>query len=493
MSDRIESPRGARQPPDTLVLLFALAALLALLTHLVTPGRFTDVTQGEGKQRTIAVDSYVASVDGPDGVPLFAAGGDPGLLNAWFDGLVSGSRDGAAVGVVAFLLVLGGAFGILLRTGVFDRSVMALVRVTGANPLTLFPVLFVLFSLGGAVFGMGEETIPLVLLLAPVFVRLGYDSISVVLVTLGATQVGFATSWMNPFSVVVAQGIAGLQPLSGAGLRIAIWAVFTAVGAAFTVWWAMRVRRRPEASPAWASDAWFRERAREIGADEGRLARGDGATIVVFAAGMAWVIWGVTTQGYYLGEMASQFLAMGLAVGFIAVVIGRLGVNDLASAFREGAQVMLPVALVIGLAKGLVLLLGGTDPAKDSVLNTFLYHGAHMLDGLPAELAAVAMLVFQSVVNFFVPSGSGQAALTMPIIAPLGDLLGVSRQVSVLAFQFGDGLTNLIIPTSAVLMGALGAARIPWVIWARFFAVPLAALLGLSAVVVAGAAAAGWA
>ncbi len=492
MSDTAPSPRGERQPPDTLVLLLALAALLTLLTHLVTPGRFTDVAQGDGKQRTIAVDSYVASADGADGVPLFATGGEPGFLNAWFDGLVSGTRDGAAVGVIAFLLVLGGSFGILLRTGVFDRSVMALVRATGANPVALFPVLFVLFSLGGAVFGMGEETIPLVLLLTPVFVRLGYDSISVVLVTLGATQVGFATSWMNPFSVIIAQGIAGLQPLSGSGLRIAIWAVFTAVGAAFTLWWALRVRRRPEASPAWASDAWFRERARVLGADEGRLERGDGVTIAVFTAGMAWVIWGVTTQGYYLGEMASQFLAMGLAIGVVAVVVGRLGVNDLAAAFREGAQVMLPVALVIGLAKGLVLLLGGTDPSTDSVMNTFLYHGASLLDGLPAEIGAVAMLVFQSVTNFFVPSGSGQAALTMPILAPLGDLLGVSRQVSVLAFQFGDGLTNLIIPTSAVLMGALGAARIPWVVWARFFAVPLAVLLGLSAVVVAGAAAVGW-
>jgi uncharacterized ion transporter superfamily protein YfcC len=487
------TPTGkTRQPPDTLVVLLALAALLAILTHFVTPGRFTAIDQGEGRQRTIAVDSYSANPDGPNGVAFFASGGDPGLLNAWFDGLVSGTRDGAAVGVVAFLLVLGGAFGIVLRTGVFDRSVLALVRVTGAHPLALFPVLFVLFSLGGAVFGMGEETIPLVLLLAPILVRLGYDSISVVLVTFVATQIGFATSWMNPFSVVIAQGIAGLQPLSGAGLRVVIWAVFTAVGAAFTVWWALRVQRKPESSPSWHSDAWFRERARDMGGDEGRLMRGDVLTILVFTAGMAWVIWGVTTQGYYLGELASQFLAIGLAIGVIQVVIGRLDVNDLADAFREGAQVMLPVVLVIGLAKGLVLLLGGTDPSTESVLNTLLHGGARLFDGMPAEVGAVAMLVFQSVTNFFVPSGSGQAALTMPIIAPLGDLLGVTRQVSVLAFQFGDGLTNLIVPTSAVLMGVLGAARIPWMTWARFIVWPLLALLSLSAVFLLIAVAIGW-
>jgi uncharacterized ion transporter superfamily protein YfcC len=492
MSDLGKTSRGERRPPDTLVLLLALAAVLATLTHVVSPGRFGSVEPGEGRQRTIAVDSYVAHPDGPQGVALFASGGQPGFLNAWFDGLVSGSRDGAAVGVVAFLLVLGGAFGIVLRTGVFDRSVLSLVRVTGAHPLALFPVLFVLFSLGGAVFGMGEETIPLVLLLAPILVRLGYDSISVVLVTFVATQIGFATSWMNPFSVVIAQGIAGLQPLSGAVARMLIWAVFTAAGAAFTVWWALRVRRRPEASPAYASDAWFRERAREIGGDEGRLARGDAAMILVFVAGMAWVVWGVTTQGYYLGELASQFLAMGLAIGAIAVAVGRLGVNDLADAFRDGAQVMLPVVLVIGLAKGLVVLLGGTDPMSDSVLNTWLYGGARGLDGLPAEAAAVAMLALQSAINFFAPSGSGQAALTMPILAPLGDLLGVTRQVSVLAFQLGDGLTNLIVPTSAMLMGVLGAARIPWLTWARFIAWPLAVLLAFGAIALLLAVATGW-
>jgi len=492
MTDLGKVTRGARRPPDTLVLLLALAALLAMLTHLVTPGRFTSVASGEGRQQTIAIDSYVARTEGPQGVALFASGGEPGFLNAWFDGLVSGSRNGAAVGVVAFLLIVGGAFGIVLRTGVFDRSVLALVRGTGAQPLALFPVLFVMFSLGGAVFGMGEETIPLVLLLTPILVRLGYDSISVVLVTFVATQIGFATSWMNPFSVVIAQGIAGLTPLSGAGLRMGIWAVFTAAGAAFTVWWALRVRARPESSPAYASDAWFRERAREIGDDEGRLARGDVAMILVFASGMAWVIWGVTAQGYYLGELASQFLAIGLAIGAIAVAVGRLGVNDLADAFRDGAQVMLPVVLVIGLAKGLVVILGGTDPMSDSVLNTWLYGSARGLDGLPAEAAAVSMLALQSAINFFVPSGSGQAALTMPILAPLGDLLGVTRQVSVLAFQLGDGLTNLIVPTSAMLMGVLGAARIPWLTWARFIAWPLAVLLVLGAIAVLLAVVTGW-
>lgn len=472
-----------RRVPDVLVLLLVVSALVAALTYVVTPGRFGSVSVGDGGQRSIDLASYVASPAGPDGVKLFASGGEVGWLNLWFEGLTTGSRDGGAVGVIAFLLVLGGAFGIVLRTGLFDRSVLVLVRRTRGKPLLLFPLLFAVFSLGGAVFGMGEETIPLVLLLCPILVRLGYDSISVVLCTFVATQIGFATSWMNPFSVVVAQSIAGLPVLSGAPLRMALWAGFTALGALFTVWWAQRVSRAPESSPSFASDAVHRQGGPVGEPHEAQLLRGDWPMLLAFVAGFVWVIWGVTAQGYYIGELAAQFFAMGLAIGLIAVFAGRLRVNDLGEAFKDGAQVMLPVALIIGLAKGLVLLLGGTDPATDSVLNTLLASSAQALEGLPAEIAAVAMLAVQSMINILVPSGSGQAALTMPIMAPLGDLLGVTRQVSVLAFQLGDGLTNLIVPTSAMLMGVLGAARIPWLVWARFVLWPLALLLALSALV----------
>lgn len=487
-------PGSARRPPDVLVILLALTVVFAALTWVVTPGRFTAVSDGEGRARSVAVESYVASPSGPEGVALFSSvDGEVGWLNAWFEGLVSGSRDGAAIGVIAFLLVLGGAFGIVLKTQVFDRAVLAFVAHTRAQPLLLFPSLFVLFSLGGAVFGMGEETIPLVLLLAPIAVRLGYDSLTVVLSTFVATQVGFSTSWMNPFSVVIAQGIAGLPALSGSGLRVALWAGFTALGAAFTWWWAARVRRNPTTSPVYASDGWFRQRAGDAAIDNARLARGDGWLLMIFALGIAWVIWGVTTRGYYIAELAAQFFAIGLAFGMVALITRRASLNELADAFRDGAATMLPVVLVVGLAKGLVLLLGGTDPGTDSVLNTLLYAAARQIEGLPASVAAGAMLGLQSLINFFVTSGSGQAALTMPILAPLGDLLGVSRQVTVLAFQLGDGITNLVIPTSAVLMGVLGAARIDWLVWARFIVRFVVVFFALALACVVGAALAGYA
>lgn len=463
--------------PDTLLILSVVALLVALAVAFIPPGRFAEVTRVEGsKQVSIALHSYERTGDAA-AVPVFAEGGHLGLLNLPFEGLVAGDKFGSAVGIVAFLLVLGGSFGVLMRTGAIDRTLTGFVARFERRVWVLIPGLFLLFSLGGAIFGMGEETIPFVLLLVPVFARLGLNAITVVLVTYVATQIGFATSWMNPFSVVIAQGISGLPPVSGAGLRVLMWAMFTAVGAALTLRYALQQRRahtQAEAGPALVVE---------------RASRADLGVMLVLLATMAWVIYGVTQRQYYLPELAAQFFAMALAAGVVAWFGRRPGLdaNALADAFREGAAQMLPVVLVVALAKALILLLGGTDPAKASVLNTLLYHLAHVLEGLPASVAAWLMLMLQSAINFLVPSGSGQAALTMPILAPLGDLLGVSRQVTVLAFQLGDGLTNLIVPTSAVLMGVLGAARIDWLSWARYILHWVLWLFALSTVFVVGA------
>jgi uncharacterized ion transporter superfamily protein YfcC len=482
MNAATDAPTGFKAP-DTLLILGVVALLVALAVAFIAPGRFTEVQKIEGsRQVSIVLQSYERSGDAA-AVPVFAEGGKIGLLNLPFEGLVAGDKFGSAVGISAFLLVLGGSFGVLMRTGAIDRTLTGFIARFEDRLAILIPGLFLLFSLGGAIFGMGEETIPFVLLLIPVFARLGLDAFSVVLVSFVATQIGFATSWMNPFSVIVAQGVAGLPPVSGAGLRVAMWAVFTGLGAALTLRYALRTRRAPLA------------RAAHQPLQVERASRADVGVMLVLVATMAWVIWGVTLRGYYLPELAAQFFTMGLAAGFIAWLGRRPGLdaNALADAFREGAAQMLPVVLVVALAKSLMLLLGGTDPAQPAVLNTLLYHLAHALEGLPSSVAATLMLALQSAINFLVPSGSGQAALTMPIMAPLGDLLGVTRQVSVLAFQLGDGLTNIIVPTSATLMGVLGAARIDWLRWARFIAAWMAWLLGLSALFVIGAVWSGYA
>ena len=461
---------AARRTPDTLVILFWVALALVILSFLVPAGSFEVETDTEGNLLPVELSSFELVDDGPPGTPLFNA--DPentGFLNAPFEGLTSGSRYSAAIGIMGFLLVIGGAFGIIMQTGCIDRGIRALISRTEKDPIVILPLLFLLFSLGGAIFGMSEETIAFVILLAPIIVRLGYDAITAVLVTFVASRVGFAASWMNPFNVAIAQGIADVPLLSGAPLRVVMWSVFTIVGMAFTIWWARRVRANPEASPVFDSDQHFRNSAITSETD-GHFSWRDATALGLIIAGIVWVIWGVTVHQYFIPEIAAQFFTIGLAVGLLYLLPGthRMSANCQARAFREGAASLIPAVLVVGLAKGLVLLLGGTDPAQPSVMNTILFVLASGLSHVPEMISAWLMFVVQAVINFLVPSGSGQAALTMPLMAPLGDLVGITRQVTVLCFQLGDSLTNLIIPTSATLMGVLGAARIDWAIWARW-------------------------
>ena len=214
-----------------------------------------------------------------------------------------------------------------------------------------------------------------------------------------------------------------------------------------------------------------------------------GDTLVMFTvvATMVWVIWGVVAHAWYIPEIASQFFTMGFVAGLIGVVfrLNGMTVNDMADAFKEGASIMLAPAILVGSAKGILLILGGGgDATEASVLNSILSSAGNVIGSLPEVMAAWLMYVFQSVFNFFVTSGSGQAALTMPLMAPLADLAGVTRQVAVLAFQLGDGFTNIIVPTSASLMATLGVCRIDWGDWAKFVWRFIALLFVLSSVIV---------
>ncbi|MGL4545701.1 MAG: putative basic amino acid antiporter YfcC [Plesiomonas sp.] len=465
--------------PDTLVIIFFVGILAAALTYVIPVGSFQNqevhyVIDGAEKTRKVVNPESFAYVTDAAGetvyqpIKVFASGGDIGLLNFPFEGLVSGDKWGSAIGVIMFMLVIGGAFGIVMRTGTIDNGILRLIDKTKGNELLFIPVMFTLFSLGGAVFGMGEEAIAFAIIIAPLMVRLGYDSITTVMVTYIATQIGFATSWMNPFSVAIAQGIAGIPVLSGASVRIVLWCLFTLVGMAFTMRYAAKVRKDPTSSYSYRTDAHFRNQTAEL--RDSRFVLGDWLVLATVIGVTIWVIWGVVVHAWYIPEIASQFFAMGLISGLIAVVfrLNNMTLNDIASSFREGAAVMIAPALLVGLAKGVLLMVGSGGTDEPSVLNSILHSASGLIGGMHDSVAAWFMFTFQSVFNFFVTSGSGQAALTMPLMAPLGDLVGVSRQVSVLAFQLGDGFTNVIVPTSASLMGTLGVCRVDWGDWARF-------------------------
>jgi uncharacterized ion transporter superfamily protein YfcC len=479
MSQTTAAPLRA---PDTLLVLLGVAVLFALVVPFIPAGHFAP-------GQALSLGSYVPG-EAPIALALFSSEeGVRGVLNLVFDGFTASGRWGATINVIAFVLIVGGAFGVVQASGAVDNGLKRLIAATGGQPRLLLSVLFIAFSLGGAVFGMGEEVIAFLALLLPLVRRLGYPPETAVMVTYMASQIGFGTSWMNPFSVAVAQGVAGVPLLSGAPFRMVMWAGFTVVALAWTLHYAQRHRHADALHDPFRG----RDNVRGIMGRGPSLTAIDHLILLGVLGTVLWIIWGVVYGGYYIPEIATQFFALGLFAGLVAVAGGRLRANDAAAAFTDGVRALVPTALVIALAKGLLGLLGGSDPHAPSVLNTLLFGIGSAIEGMPQLVAAWGMLAAQAGFNFFVSSGSAQATITMPLMAGLGQLVGVSKQVSVLCFQLGDGLTNLLIPTSGAMMGAIGVAGLPWLTWVRIIGKLVAGLFLLAALAVAIAVGIGYA
>lgn len=393
-----------------------------------------------------------------------------GVLNYVFEGLVTGDRTGTAVGIVALILVVGGSFGIIMRTGAVDAGIYAFINTSKGLERAALPLLFFVFSLGGATFGMAEECIPFAMVMVPFVIALGYDSIVAVTVTFVASQVGNAVSWMSPFSVAIAQGIAGIPVLSGTSFRLPMWFIVTALSAAYMMIYAEKIRKHPESSVVYESDKFFRDRMNETTEEEKEFKFGHKLILLEMLAVLVWIVWGVTQEGYYIPEIASQFFVMGFVAGVTAIIfkLNGMTINEMAASFQSGVKDLAGTAVVVGMAKGILLVLGGSDATEPSALNTILHYIGESVHGIPAFFGAEIMYVFQSCFNLAVTSNSGQAALTMPIMAPLSDVLGIHRQIAVLAYQMGAGFVDAFTPVSAALIGVLGVAHIDWATWAKF-------------------------
>lgn len=479
----MEKKKKQFQMPHTYIIIFGVILFAALLTVFIPLGKYETkeisyMQNGVEKTRTVLdPDSFQYVLDENGNkvtkvAPLFGTEdfGGQGILNYVFEGMTVGDKTGTAVGIIAFILVVGGAFGIVLRTGAVEGGIMRVIALTNGKEILLIPILITLFSLGGAVFGMGEEAIPFVMILVPMFIAMGYDAVVGIMCSYVATQIGFGSSWQNPFSLAVAQGVAGIPVMSGAWFRIPMWIFFTGLAIAFTMRYAVKVKKNPKISVAYESDEEYRTEFAKKGNEEVPFTLGHKLVLLTVAACMVWTIWGVVTQGYYIPEIASQFFVMGLVSGIIGVIfhLNDMKLNDIATSFDRGAADLLGAAMCVGMAQGIIIILGGTSATDGTVLNTILHGISEGMQGFPPVISAWFMYIFQSVFNFFVVSGSGQAALTMPVMAPLADLVGVERQVAVVAFQLGDAFTNFIVPTSGCLLGALAAAKLDWGKWAKF-------------------------
>jgi uncharacterized ion transporter superfamily protein YfcC len=457
-------PAPQSRPIDTTLLIFGMVVVAAALTWIVPAGSFAkDVISvpGVGEREVVVPGSFAYLAErAPQGLMA--------LLTAPIRGFVE------AADVIGFVLIVGGAFGVLQATGAVDAGLRRLTAAAERSAVlraAIIPVFMTLFSLGGAVFGMAEETIPFVLIFVPLAISLGYDAIVGVAIPFVGSQAGFAAAFLNPFTIQIAQGIAEVQPASGMRYRIGLWVVTTAVAIAFVMLYAARVKARNGSGADDDPDtvAGVVPAAASPDAPPPAFGGRERLVLAVFGIGIVALVVGVTGYGWYINEIAGLFLGLGIVLG----LLGRLGAAGTSRHFVQGARDLVAVAVIIGIARGILVVL-----RDGQVIDTLLYWTASLVDGGGPVIAAEAMYAVQTALNFFVPSGSGQAALTMPIMAPLADLVGVTRQTAVLAFQLGDGFTNMIIPTNPVLIGAITMGGVGWDRWARWI-LPLQVVLFL--------------
>ncbi len=510
-----------RKVPHTYVIVFVLIIFSALATWFVPGGRYiSSVENGLSSDEEILVYEQI------DNHP-----------QTWeiFSSMFKGFERQA--GIIVFILMIGGAFWIMNDSRAIDVGIhsflrftkrldkYSLIRKVGTGNLVIVLVML-MFSVFGAVFGMSEETIAFIIILVPLAVSLGYDSLTGVGMVFVAAGLGFAGAVLNPFTIGIAQSLAGLPLFSGIEYRLFCWLIINIVGISYMLWHANRVKANPESSPVYEEDQYWHKHLHSA-QDENThptyksswiiwilltitlilfsvyyprttlfIGSGDGITwyfipaltllftisayislkksssvfvLNLLAATIVFLIVGVVGYQWYIMEIAALFFAMGLLSG----IAMNKSTNDITMLFLEGAKDIMPAALIVGLAGGIIVIL-----EDGRIIHTILHAMASKM-GKTGDLSSIGLMyLIQTVINIFIPSGSAKAALTIPIMAPFGDLIGLSRQATVMAFQFGDGFTNMITPTSGVLIGVLGVAKIPYVKWARWIA-PLMIILGI--------------
>ena len=367
-----------------------------------------------------------------------------------------------AIDVALFVLLLGGFLGVVNATNAIDTGIQAaMVRLKGRE-IWMIPILMSLFALGGTTYGMAEETLAFYALLIPVVIAAGYDSVTGVAIILIGAGIGTLGSTINPFATVIASNAAGIPFTEGIALRLVILLGGLAICIAYVMRYASRVKADPARSVVAAqreSDRRFFLKETDAEFSEPKLTGTQKLVLLLFFATFAVMIWGVSSQGWWMARMGALFFGMAIVVG----VVARLGEKKLTSAFVDGARDLLGVALVIGLARGIVVIM-----EQGLIADTILNSAADTLGGLP-EIAFINLMLWIEIgMSFLVPSSSGLAVLSMPILAPLGDFAGVGRDLVVTAYQSASGLVNLITPTSAVVIGGLAIGRVSFDRWVVF-------------------------
>lgn len=463
-----ESSKGIKQfkVPHVYAIIFALMVIFAVLTWIVPSGSYQR-QEVNGREVTVAgtyEQSEKTYIDEE-------TGDEVDLRQGVFDVLQAPTRGiQEAIEVVAFILIVGGSFQVITKTGAITSGMGRVVRRFKNKDILIIPIAMVLFALGGTSFGMAEETLPFFAIFMPIMMAMGFDSMTAFMVVFVGARTGYIASTINPFNVLIAQGILGIQGNPQLWLRMIAWVVLTAVAITWVVLYARRVKKNPESSITFEDDI---AKKVEFAADESALdaeftGRQKGV-LAVFIAGMCLIIWGLVTQGWYMNEISAVFLAMGLLAG----VIAGFSQDVIAQEFVAGIADFAFSAIVVGLARG-ILVIASDGMIIDTIHNAL----ATGLGGIPAVLFTTLLYAVENLLAILVPSSSGLAALTAPIFGPLTELMGLNPEAAVWALSMGSATMSLICPTSAILVAGLGVCKIKlgqwWkTVWKFFLVVSL--------------------
>lgn len=442
--------------PHTLTLLLGMMIVAFIATWIVPQGFFETFINESG--RSVVIPNTFELVN------------ERQHLTPWDFFTAIPRAFAAAQDIIFFVFIVGGVLAIARQTGTVDALIGNLLNKHREMPEKLIFMVIFCFAMASSAIGTAGEYIPFVLILVALCKAMRLDSMTAVGMTVAGYCIGYGVSAFNPFTVLIAQGIAEVPPYSGLWLRLAIFLPFVLIGFHHVWSYAKKVKADPSQSLVADLPCPLNGSSTDYPELNGRHRLILGSLLATIAI----AVWGISQYGWYLYELGACFVAWGILITFI----GRLTFDQASDSFIEGVKDLTTTAVLIGVARGIGLIL-----EDGQILHSVVHALSLPLSHVPASISAVGMLVIQTILNLFIPSGSGQAFVTMPLMAPLSDLVGIPRQVAVLAYQFGDGFSNMIIPTNAVLMGIIGIAGVPYDRWFRF-CWPLLLKVSLAAAIV---------
>ncbi len=437
-----EKQKKKWKTPHTFVILVAIIIIAAIATYLIPAGEFTRFKDAATGKTLVEAGSYHRIASNPLN-PLL-------IPSAIYTGIVKSAS------TITFMLIIGGAFEVITSTGALTALCKKLSKTFSKHKYAVIPVFLTLFSIFGFTMGMSSEVMIFVPIGITLALFLGLDKVTgTAMIALGAA-VGFTAGILNPFNVGVAQYIAELPLFSGMAYRIVILVILLAATSAYIIIYAKKVAANPEKSVIYGIQEDTEYTFEDV---SDSISKSQIAVLVIMAAGFGILIYGLSKKGWYFEEMSGLFIFMGIACGLVS----GYGPSRIAKEFGNGAKGIVVGCLIIGIARTVEVIL---SDAK--ILDTIVYGIVNIVNVMPGSIKAVGMFICQSLINCVIVSGTGQAAVTMPLMVPVSDLVGISRQTAVLAFQLGDGFSNSVLPMSSSLMGYLAVSKIPYSKWLKF-------------------------